>query len=166
MTTENSAGCYFLLPQESQVADTNNMVPPMEDALTKMGFNAVSQATSVPADSVLAVLATFLAGLAGQDAMIQGPLGPTRLPKLDLLTSSADFRIQRLIDQFTSPLERMQRRLPVLRLSMSCGRGGERNGQFNSARSRAGNCGRVCSGWRPRGRGLSPNGGGPKSGRP
>jgi hypothetical protein len=76
-----------------------------------MGLSAVSQASSVPADSVLAVVATILTALAGQDAVIQGPLGPTRLSKVDLLTNSGDFRMQQLIDQLVFPLEGIQRRL-------------------------------------------------------
>ena len=82
-----------------------------DPALTAMGLIAVSQTTGAPADSLLAVVAMLLTGLAGPDASIRDSLGPCRLAKLDLLTSAEDFRLQRSINRFTCPLETMQRRL-------------------------------------------------------
>lgn len=82
-----------------------------DPALSAMGLLAMSQTSGVPADSLLAVVATLFAGLAGPDASIRDSLGPCRLAKLDLLTSAEDFRLQRSINRFTCPLETIQRRL-------------------------------------------------------
>jgi hypothetical protein len=87
-----------------------NDVPP-DPALTAMGLTAVSQASGVPADSLFAMVATVLTGLAGPDAAIQDSLGVCRLAKLDLLTNKEDSRTTKLIDRLMSTLEGIQRPL-------------------------------------------------------
>ena len=84
-----------------------------DDALEAMGLTAISAAIDIPVDSALVVIASILTGLAGQDAWIQSPWGPGRLPKLDLLTAKEDFRIQRWINYLSAPLEMMQQRLAL-----------------------------------------------------
>lgn len=87
-----------------------NEAPP-DPALTAMGLTDLSEASGVPADSLMAVLATVLIGLAGPDASIKDSIGPCRLEKLDLLTPDEDFRLQKLINRLVLPLEAIQRRL-------------------------------------------------------
>jgi hypothetical protein len=84
-----------------------------------MGLSAVSRASGVPSDTLVAVLATMLPGLAGPDAWLQDSLGTSRLVKLNLLTTTKDYRLQQLIDRLTTPLEAIQGRL-VANMSRKC----------------------------------------------
>lgn len=81
------------------------------DPLDTLGLNGFARAIGVASDSVLAVTATLLSGIAGPAAWLQSPWGQTRLPKLDLLTSKEDFRTQRMIEAISAPLSLMNRRL-------------------------------------------------------
>lgn len=84
---------------------------PPDAALDSMGLSARSRASGVASDSLLAVLATMLPGLAGPDAWLEDSLGTSRLVKPNLLTNTEDYRLQQLIGRLTTPPETMQQRL-------------------------------------------------------
>jgi hypothetical protein len=104
-------------------------VTPDDPALSAMGLSAWSRASGMTTDSLLAVLASILPGLAGPDAWLQDSMGPTRLAKLNLLTATEDHRLQQLIERLTTPLDAIQvrlvanmsRNIPVALEMVACG---------------------------------------------
>jgi hypothetical protein len=81
------------------------------DPLDALGLNGFARALGVAPDSVLAVTATLLSGIAGPDVWLQSPWGENRLSKIDLLTTKEDFNLHRLIEVMSAPLSLMNRRL-------------------------------------------------------
>lgn len=80
-------------------------------ALERMGVSGWAALMGVQTEMALAMSAAVLTGVAGPETWLDGPCGPTRLAKLNLLTVRGRPALQRMIDCLVDPASLIDRRL-------------------------------------------------------
>jgi hypothetical protein len=84
---------------------------PHNSIATEIGIDSFSAFHGVSQASAVALVAAILGGVAGPEAWLETGMGPSALPRLDLIVPAEDDHIAAMIDRLIHPVEQLNRRL-------------------------------------------------------